>query len=162
MKTIVTGILIFLSMTVGAQKVIDFSDFVNDYRGQKGVVTFSFGGQLISKFLDDNNQKTKTLMNKTDYLTFFVLEERNADIIDDFKTRVMDNSYRDLMIVQEGGAKVNFKIKTAGELIDEILMIADDSQSFTIMCWKGKFTMDEARKLTESVNVGQSLDFGAK
>jgi len=160
MKTIVTGILIFLSISISAQKVGNFNDFVNDYRGQEGVVTFSFGGQLISKFLDNNNQKAESLMNKTDNLTFFILEERNAKIIEDFKSRIAANSYRDLMIVQEGRAKVNFKMKTSGELIDEILMIADDDESFTIMCWKGKFTMDEARKLTESVNMDQSLDVG--
>ena len=58
-----------------------------------------------------------------------------------------------LMRVKDGKTKANFYVKQQGELIQELIMIADmDDGSFSVMQLLGRFTLQDVQEITSEIN----------
>lgn len=159
-KILLITLFVSFSTFIYSQSSASFSDFYNSHKGEKGITTMSFGGSMISVFLKEEDKEAKALMEKTDNISFFVLEKHNEQIIEEFNQIIQNEIYKTLMVIREGASQVHFKIRENKDFIEEIFMIADEGDSYAIMCWSGKFSMEDAKQFTKSVHTEKSFHIG--
>ena len=160
MKILLITLFASFSTFVYSQSYSSFSDFYNAHKGEEGITTMSIGGSMVSLFLEEEDKEAKALMQKTDNISFFVLEKNNKKIVEEFNRIIHHEIYKTLMVIREGASQVQFKIREKEDSIDEIFMIADEGDSYAIMCWSGKFSMADAKQFTKSVQKEKPFHIG--
>ena len=66
---------------------------------------------------------------------------------------LIGKDHEELMRVKDGKTKANFYVKQQGELIQELIMIADmDDGSFSVMQLLGRFTLQDVQEITSEIN----------
>ena len=85
-----------------------------------------------------------------------ILTTQKADLRErmrgEFKA-LIGKDHEELMRVKDGKTKDNFYVKQQGELIQELIMIADmDDGSFSVMQLLGRFTLQDVQEITSEIN----------
>ena len=85
-----------------------------------------------------------------------ILTTQKADLRErmrgEFKA-LIGKEHEELMRVEDGKTKANFYVKQQGELIQELIMIADmDDGSFSVMQLLGRFTLQDVQEITSEIN----------
>ena len=85
-----------------------------------------------------------------------ILTTQKADLRErmrgEFKA-LIGKDHEELMRVKDGKTKANFNVKQQGELIQELIMIADmDDGSFSVMQLLGRFTLQDVQEITSEIN----------
>lgn len=85
-----------------------------------------------------------------------ILTTQKADLRErmrgEFKA-LIGKDHEELMRVKDGKTKANFCVKQQGELIQELIMIADmDDGSFSVMQLLGRFTLQDVQEITSEIN----------
>ena len=85
-----------------------------------------------------------------------ILTTQKADLRErmrgEFKA-LIGKDHEELMRVKDGKTKANFYVKQQGELIQELIMIADmDDGSFSVMQLLGRFTLQDVQEITSEIN----------
>lgn len=70
---------------------------------------------------------------------------------DDFKS-LIDKDHEELMRVKDDSTRATFYVKQKGELISELIMLADTDGSFSIIQLLGNFTLQEIQEITQEMN----------
>lgn len=69
-------------------------------------------------------------------------------------TQLISSQHEELMRVKDGNTKANFYIKQKGEIISELIMLADTGNNgFTVIKLLGNFTLKEIQQITEEVTI---------
>ena len=61
---------------------------------------------------------------------------------------MIGKEYEELMRVKDKETKANFYIRQQGELIKELIMIADSEANFSVIQLKGNFTLQDIQEIT--------------
>ena len=85
-----------------------------------------------------------------------ILTTQKADLRErmrgEFKA-LIGKDHEELMRVKDGKTKANFYVTQQGELIQELIMIADmDDGSFSVMQLLGRFTLQDVQEITSEIN----------
>ena len=85
-----------------------------------------------------------------------ILTTQKADLRErmrgEFKA-LIGKDHEELMRVKDGKTKANFYVEQQGELIQELIMIADmDDGSFSVMQLLGRFTLQDVQEITSEIN----------
>ena len=85
-----------------------------------------------------------------------ILTTQKADLRErmrgEFKA-LIGKDHEELMRVKDGKTKANFYVNQQGELIQELIMIADmDDGSFSVMQLLGRFTLQDVQEITSEIN----------
>ena len=85
-----------------------------------------------------------------------ILTTQKADLRErmrgEFKA-LIGKDHEELMRVKDGKTKANFYVKHQGELLQELIMIADmDDGSFSVMQLLGRFTLQDVQEITSEIN----------
>ena len=89
------------------------------------------------------------LKGKIESLQIADLRERMRG---EFKA-LIGKDHEELMRVKDGKTKANFYVKQQGELIQELIMIADmDDGGFSVMQLLGRFTLQDVQEITSEIN----------
>lgn len=70
------------------------------------------------------------------------------------------NSYEELMDVQEKGTSLKFMVREEGGLIRELMMITGESKSFTLLSMLGAFTYEDLNMLADKTNIPGMDQYG--
>ena len=92
------------------------------------------------------------MKNKIESLLILTSEDKKIkeSMKKDF-TALMQKDYEELMRIKDEDTKVNFYIKQKGNLISEMVMIADSTEdNFTVMRLLGSFTLKEMQEITKT------------
>lgn len=66
---------------------------------------------------------------------------------------LIGKEHEELMRVKDGKTKANFYVKQKGELIHELIMIADmDDGGFSVIQLLGNFTLKDVQEITSEIN----------
>ena len=89
-------------------------------------------------------------------LSLQILTTQKADLRErmrgEFKA-LIGKDHEELMRVKDGKTKANFYVKQQGELIQELIMIADmDDGGFSVMQLLGRFTLQDVQEITSEIN----------
>lgn len=158
MKTILLSILLLAGIGTYGQENRDYSTFYKTHRGTEGIVTFSLPPGLIQLVIDgEDEEKLRDLLDKTDKISFLISENGGHDLKESFVKHVPEKIYKDIMIIRDGSSTIAFKAKENHQRIEEIIMAVDEANSLTVMCWKGNFTMEDAKRFTKSIDAGHDF-----
>ena len=61
---------------------------------------------------------------------------------------MIGKEYEELMRGKDKGTKANFYIRQQGELIKELIMLADTEENFSVIQLKGNFTLQDIQEIT--------------
>lgn len=61
---------------------------------------------------------------------------------------MIGKEYEELMRVKDKETKANFYIRQQGELIKELIMLADTEENFSVIQLKGNFTLQDIQEIT--------------
>ena len=66
---------------------------------------------------------------------------------------LIGKEHEELIRVKDGKTKANFYVKQKGELIQELIMIADmENGGFSVMQLLGRFTLQDVQEITSEIN----------
>lgn len=66
---------------------------------------------------------------------------------------LISKEHEELIRVKDGKTKANFYVKQKGELIQELIMIADmENGGFSVMQLLGRFTLQDVQEITSEIN----------
>ena len=91
----------------------------------------------------------KDMQGKIDGLQILSTErkELQAQMRKEF-SGMIGKEYEELMRVKDKGTKANFYIRQQGELIKELIMLADTEENFSVIQLKGNFTLQDIQEIT--------------
>lgn len=102
--------------------------------------------------IDNPKLNLKNTKNKIESLQILTAEDKKIqeNMRNEFMA-LMKKDYDELMRIKDGKTKVNFYVKQKGDLISEMVMIADSAENdFTVMQLLGSFTLKEIQEITKT------------
>ena len=126
-----------------------------DKYADKENVTFVFITKKMFQMMPSVNTPGLNLENmKSKIESLHILTSEDKNIKESMKkdfTALMKKEYEELMRIKDENTKVNFYIKQKGNLISEMVMIADSTEDdFTVMRLLGSFTLKEMQEITKT------------
>lgn len=70
-----------------------------------------------------------------------------------FTSRIMNQSFEDLIRVRDSDTRFNFMVKENNGIISELVMIADEDDSITVMSLFGRIPTEELQNLHNEVDI---------
>lgn len=84
-----------------------------------------------------------------------VLSTENTELKDKMKSefdRLISSQHEELMRVKDGKTKAVFYAKKKGEMITEMIMLADSDKSYSVIQLLGNFTLQDIQNIANEVN----------
>nr|WP_129730862.1 DUF4252 domain-containing protein [Parabacteroides goldsteinii] len=108
--------------------------------------------QMIPNF-ETNGLNLMNLKGKIEGLQILSTNDnsKKENMRTDFKGLIGKN-HEELMRVKEGKARATFYVKKKGELISELIMLADTDSSFNVIQLSGNFTLKDIQEITKEIN----------
>ncbi|CAM1342749.1 DUF4252 domain-containing protein [Tenacibaculum amylolyticum] len=151
MKRYITAALLFLVLTINAQKTT-FSEFYNDHKEQS---KFSMDvptslANLIAD--DDSSEEFDRLIKKAKKCKIIVFNNEDNSIEKDFKRFTKSKGLKTLVKVRDGKDRVGVYYKEKGDLIKELILKANSKgDSFVMVGLKITLTKDELASLMSDI-----------
>lgn len=85
-----------------------------------------------------------------------VLTSENRDIQDQMRREfsgLISKSHEELMRVKDNNTKAAFYIEQNGELINEMIMLADTDSNYVVIRLTGKFTLQDIQDVAKSISI---------
>lgn len=70
-----------------------------------------------------------------------------------FTNLIKNESFEDLIVVRDSDSRFNFMIQESNGIISELVMIADEEDSITVMSLHGHIPTDELKNLHNEVDI---------
>lgn len=65
---------------------------------------------------------------------------------------LIDNQYEELMRVKDGKTRATFYIHKKGELVNELIMLADTDKEYSVIMLTGRFTIQDIQDVAKNIN----------
>jgi hypothetical protein len=153
MKRMLLTIIITASMAALYGQRNSLDDFFNNYSDREGYTMVSINGNLfgILKNFDDDHE-LKGLDRKITSIRIVTREKDRAFSADSFLSELKGvlkrGRYEDLMTVKDHNSDLRFMIRSEGEVIREILIIASGENEAVINI-HGNLTREDVDRLSE-------------
>ena len=108
--------------------------------------------QMIPNF-ETNGLNLMNLKGKIEGLQVLSTENNNIkeNMRTDFKA-LIGKDHQELMRVKDGKTRATFYVKQKGDLISEMIMLADTDSSFNVIRLIGNFTLQDIQDITKEMN----------
>lgn len=149
--------LVLISLTACSKEKRDgFQLFYKQYHDQTGVISFKLPASLANIFVDNEDEEAKEFLKKADNVTFLIADPRSSGMIDTMNLLMPVKKWPVLMEIKDGSSTVRFMVYQQENYIRQILMTVQDGNELVIMAIKGKFTIDDAKKIAKSIDVNKA------
>ena len=152
MKTKNILLLLFLcctSICFAQNKLFDkYSEMDNVTSGSISKAMF----QMMPNF-ETNGLNLMNLKGKIEGLQILTTENNSIKetMRNDFKN-LIGKDHEELMKVKDGKTRATFYVKQKGDLISELIMLADTDKSFNVIRLSGNFTLQDIQEITKEMN----------
>ena len=108
--------------------------------------------QMMPK-IETNGLNLMNLKGKIEGLQVLTTENNSIKekMRDDFK-KLISKDHQELMRVKDGKTRATFYVKQKGDLISEMIMLADTDNSFNVIQLLGNFTLQDIQEITKEMN----------
>lgn len=156
-------LMMIVPMMIMAQSPMD--KLYEKYAGEEGFTSVNISPEMFSMFaemnintdeIDDEAKEAVDMISKMEgmkILTYTKKNEKDDSFYKEIKKSFDFDDYRELMSVEEEGTYVKFFVKREGEMISELLMVADEQNETVVMNFNGLFDMKTVSKLGKSMNM---------
>jgi hypothetical protein len=156
--------LLVVPVLMMAQNPMD--SLYEEYAGKKGFTSVNISPEMFRMFaekkidtthIDDADSKEAinmiSNMNGMKILTYSKKDPRDNSFYEEIKRSFNFDEYAELMKVKEENTDVTFYIKRKGDMISEMLMVADEPDETVVMNFSGLFNMRTVSRLGQSMNI---------
>ncbi len=153
MKRIILTVFIaaFAVLLYGQRNSAD--DFFNRYSGMDGYNSVIINGNLFGLFrIFDDDPDLENLDQKVTSIRILSRErdtEPSHEFISDIRNIVKRGGYEELMSLRNSEDDVRFLVKTHGDIIKELLIVASGDDDAVIQI-KGRLTRDDVSRISEN------------
>lgn len=157
-------LLMVLPVMIMAQNPMD--KLYEKYAGKEGFTSVNISPEMFTMFAEMNIDSTKIegneakeavdMISQMNGMKILTYEKKSADdnaFYKEIKKSFDFNTFKELMSVKEEGTDVKFYVKRKGEMISEMLMIAEQADETVVMNFSGLFNMRTVAKLSQSMNM---------
>lgn len=125
------------------------------YAGKEGM-TYVFVSSAMLQLLpasasfDTNGVKISDIKDKISSLQ--IVSAKNAETSTQLRTeigRMVGRNYEVLMMMVEEGSKITFYATKQGEMINDLVMVADSDTNYTVIQLLGRFTTTDIQNITK-------------
>ena len=108
--------------------------------------------QMMPNF-ETNGLNLMNLKGKIEGLQILTTENNSIKetMRNDFKN-LIGKDHEELMKVKDGKTRATFYVKQKGDLISELIMLADTDKSFNVIRLSGNFTLQDFQEITKEMN----------
>ena len=108
--------------------------------------------QMMPNF-ETNGLNLMNLKGKIEGLQILTTENNSIKetMRNDFKN-LIGKDHEELMKVIDGKTRATFYVKQKGDLISELIMLADTDKSFNVIRLSGNFTLQDIQEITKEMN----------
>lgn len=108
--------------------------------------------QMMPAF-DTNGLKLMNMKGKIEGLHVLSTEDntKKENMRKDFKV-LIGKDHEELMRVKDGNTRATFYVKQKGNLISELIMLANTDKSFSVIQLVGNFTLQDIQEITKEMN----------
>lgn len=156
--------IMILPLMMMAQNPID--KLYKKYAGKEGFTSVNISPEMFAMFAEMNVDTSKIegeeakeavdMISKMNGMKILTYEKKSAGD-DAFYKEIKDSfdfkAYKELMSVKEEETDVKFYVKRQGEMISEMLMVAEQPDETVLMNFSGLFNMKTVAKLGRSMNM---------
>lgn len=158
--TLFTLVLVLFSssLALATKSPKTFADFYKKYKQENQSFSMSLPTFFFQWALEDDE---KELVKGIQNVKLLILEDAGAlqqKLTADIKDYFPENTYHDLMIVQDGGDRITLKFREKDKKNNEFILLIRDNNSLVSLCLTGKLTTKEAVKIVQSMNMDQIKD----
>ena len=151
----VAAILLISTQSFG--RYDHFNSIYNKYKGQSGFISLSFSGSTLGSFLkDDKDQDVRKFLNSLNEIKLLIYGDGNAASTAQYRTELKDcfksEKYEDMMVVNDGGDKVEIKAVSQNGKISEMVLLITDKTSIVVIYLDGNIDMANAQKLAKHIS----------
>ena len=106
--------------------------------------------QMMPK-IETNGLNLMNLKGKIESLQVLTTENNSIKekMRDDFK-KLISKDHQELMRVKDGKTRATFYVKQKGDLISEMIMLADTDSDYVVIRITGKFTLEDIQEVAKS------------
>ena len=108
--------------------------------------------QMMPNF-ETNGLNLMNLKGKIEGLQILTTENNSIKetMRNDFKN-LIGKDHEELMKVKDGKTRATFYVKQKGDLISELIMLADTDKSFNVIRLSGNLTLQDIQEITKEMN----------
>lgn len=160
MKRIIPMALILMCLSPVFAKIAPtgFTEFYKAYHEYPNTISFKIPASLASFIVTDEPDEVDALLEHMDDILFLVFEQIDKHVLTDLNNYLPKKDYKELMVVNEGTSEVFFLAHQQASKIDEIVMTVISDNELVVMCLKGDFSKEDAKKLASSVNIKNAVN----
>ncbi|MCF8381455.1 MAG: DUF4252 domain-containing protein, partial [Bacteroidales bacterium] len=96
-------------------------------------------------------------LSKTDDFKIFVAEESAYHLLKTLNESLDKSSYNDALIVNEEAEIITLKIKGQEDMITDIILIVDQTDSFVVVSIMGEFTQEDMRQFVSEMDTKNTI-----
>jgi len=126
-------------------------DLFQKYSGQDGVSTVYISKTMFEMlpFVESIGLNLVNMKGKISSIQMLSTERPSlAQKMHQETSKMVGKQHEELMRITEGPKKTTFYIKKKGETIQELLMISDANDGFSLVLLTGEFTLKEIQEIT--------------
>ena len=155
--------LLALPMTLPAQKS-SVDSFFSKYSDQEGYTSVEVTKGLFELFaeIDADDPEFEDFQKAVEGLESLKLlayssekgsNETKEKFAKDIMSSIPFSEYKELMVIKDNDANVNFYAKNNAQVITEMIMVVDGKEEAVILSMKGNIDLNYVAKLGKSMNL---------
>lgn len=155
---IITGLLSFFLYAAGVagNDPVAFKEFYKKYKNEEGFTSINVPTGLLGLIMSSEDKELKELMKNIDDINFLIYSGEQTigpELASELKSGLKSRWYKDLMMVNDSGEKIEFKIREDGKVIREVIMIMSGNDTFIVMSIEGAITQNQVKELSKSIDL---------
>ena len=164
---VITAVLLIFSSSCQNNRGKAVRDIFEKYEGDEGIYIFRIPPGLVNLLLDKSDETGLVeLLAKMEMIKVIICDkssgsEKRDNILEDFNQRLSEESFEDLLMINNSDHSVRFKIhEDETGNIDEIMMLMKENDSFLGLSIVGNLTYDQISMLTNKVKIDDFRNIG--
>ncbi|MCB0503009.1 MAG: DUF4252 domain-containing protein [Bacteroidetes bacterium] len=157
LMTVVLALMISVSSFAGD----GFDNLYSKYSGDKEVTSLNLTSSMLkiaSKFLDKNDAEAKVLLESIESVKLLISEKSNPKLSNDANAMMKSGGYEDLIKVNDGDDHVRIMVKETGDIIKDIIVLANDNSDFVLINIKGNIDPEQVGKVLNTLDIDVDVD----
>lgn len=152
MKRITTLIVLFLAVSISAQKHT-FKKFYSSHKAD-AEVSLNIPGFLAKMFIDNDDIDEEELLEKASNFKVMVFNKPSRGVANDFKKFIKRNKFKSLVRVKDGSDRAEIYFVEHKNYIREIVISAGSKgDELVLLGLKTKLTKEELASIISSTEV---------
>jgi hypothetical protein len=154
----IAALFITLSGCAGDQEKTGYKAFYSYFKDYDNIITFKVPAGF-AQFIVSKDDEARDFLKNMDHISFLIVENDAKTIKGELETFLPKSTYKEIMVVKDGGSTVRFLAYEKGEAINEIIMVVDEADELVVMGIHGRFTKEDAKLIAKSINKDQAVKF---